>query len=508
MAANADVHAVLQTCGIGDVAVRNIIIATEGFDTLEALGILESDTDVTEMAKRMSSRTAADGRAILGTVTIKRLQALIWWIRDRQKRQLTLDSALFTAAAMSEAMRLKEIQKDRPEPDVSVTTLSKFDPDDFDTHEDAFINAMAQTYGVLKEPLRYIIRPRVDPGVYSNTAEERSFQLRLTGAAYEQDNNAVYHKLKTFLIDTAGWAWIESFDSMEDGRSAFLAWSDHYNGPGELSKRTALAKAKLGSLHYKNERSMSFERYIELLTKCYNTLEKDPDQRLSPRQKVETLLRGIATQDTELQGAKSVIDQSYPRDFSQACAYFSQQVARVHGPAQLKYRQQRGKRRYISAFQRGGGREGGRGRGRGRFSGFSGRFGRGRSGRFGRGGHGRGGGGQSDRIVMNGIDFSNPFRSFTDDEWERLGPNGGRAYVTQRRLAQQGRGQPGQGTDHSGRGAGGRGGQRNAAALQIPGQPEVEQLQADVSHSSERGAQNGRGFGRGAYGPTPGRGPT
>jgi hypothetical protein len=68
----------------------------------------------------------------------------------------------------------------------------------------------------------------------------------------------------------------------ENGKNAYLAWIAHYNGEGELSTRTALAKAKLETLHYKNERSMSFERRCtEIMTKCFNTLHKDPDQRYS-----------------------------------------------------------------------------------------------------------------------------------------------------------------------------------------------------------------------------------
>ena len=41
-----------------------------------------------------------------------------------------------------------------------------------------------------------------------------------------------------------------------------------------MSKHTALAKACIDSLHYKNERSMSFEKYMEFLTKAFMTLAK------------------------------------------------------------------------------------------------------------------------------------------------------------------------------------------------------------------------------------------
>ena len=81
---------------------------------------------------------------------------------------------------------------------------------------------------------------------------------------------------------------------------------------------------------------MTFERYTELLTKCFQTLHKDVDQRYSDHQKVEKVLKGITMQEPELSGAKAVIDMLYPRDFTGACTYFSTQVARVHGPAVLE----------------------------------------------------------------------------------------------------------------------------------------------------------------------------
>jgi hypothetical protein len=35
--------------------------------------------------------------------------------------------------------------------------LGKFHPDDFETHETAFINLLAQTYGAQGENLKYIV---------------------------------------------------------------------------------------------------------------------------------------------------------------------------------------------------------------------------------------------------------------------------------------------------------------------------------------------------------------
>ena len=496
-AALADVNTLLTACGITDANVRNAIVHREGFLTVEDLAVLESDTDVTEMAKRMAGRTAAEGRAHLSTVQIKRLQAMVWWIHDRRQRSLDINVADFTPAAMDAARERKRIEQERPETEASVKDLSKFDPDHFKVHEDAFMNWLAQTYGVRKEPLRYIVRPEEEPDVFTDDAERRMFQIPLTGDGYEEDNRAVYRKLKAFLINTAGWAWIEPYNASENGREAFWAWSNHYNGQGELSKRTALAKASLVSLHYRNERSMSFERYTELLSRAFTTLDKDPDEAKSERQKVETLVNGIKVSEGQLQGCLAVIMDRYPSDFTQACAYFSSYVARIHGGAQLENKRYR--KRQISGL--GTHPRGGRGRGRygGRYGGrYNDRGGRG-AGRDGRGGRGRLG---PNRI--NGVDVSDPTRAFTAQEWEALARDGGRAYVWQarERIAGRGRGRDG------GRFGPGQQPGRNIAALGYY-QPDPNQQQPPPAPApapdaagrglGDRGGRNGRGFGRGAY---------
>jgi hypothetical protein len=386
----------------------------------------------------MASRTQAEGKVLLPTVVIKRFQTLVWWVRDQQKRGQALVAADFNVETMNRAAEMKNLRSELSEREPTTGDLGKFDPDDFEAHEDAFLNLLAQSFGVLREPLRYIVRPDTAPAEFATNEEERMYQLPLVGGSFELDNQAVYRKLKAFLIDSPGWAWIEPHDTAEDGRAAFMAWTAHYNGEGELSKRTAIAKARLNQVHYRNERSMSFEKCTEIMTKCFNTLHKDPDQRYSDRQKVEKLLKAIKCQEPELLAAKAVIDQQYPRDYIGACGYFSQQVARIHGSAQLEYKNSRSKKRGIYAIdsrsQRGG-------RARGRTGNRSGRGGRGRGGRGGR---------NQATHVINGIDVSDPNRSFTAQEWEALGPNNGRSIVLQMRERLNGRGN----RDGRGRGRG------------------------------------------------------
>ena len=50
-----ELNAVFAMCGITDKATHTNIINQEGFTQLSDLGVLETDTDVTEMAKRMAA---------------------------------------------------------------------------------------------------------------------------------------------------------------------------------------------------------------------------------------------------------------------------------------------------------------------------------------------------------------------------------------------------------------------------------------------------------------------
>ena len=153
MAAPIDeLDAVVEMIGIAEADMCMMIIGQEGFTQLEDLAVLISDRDVDEMAKRMATRTQAKGRVLLGTVQC--MKTLVWWVADQMKCGLTLAVDNFTADVINWVANEKVLRKELANMEPSITDLGKFDPDDFDAHEDAFLNLLlGQTYGVLKEPL-------------------------------------------------------------------------------------------------------------------------------------------------------------------------------------------------------------------------------------------------------------------------------------------------------------------------------------------------------------------
>jgi hypothetical protein len=221
--ANQDgLHAVFAICSIPDAVMWTLIMNREGFNQLDDLGVLETNMDIMEMAKRMASRTQAKGWVLLRTVVIKRLQTLVWWIHNHQKCGLPLNANKFTIATMASAAEMKTLRREMMDSKSLVKDLGKFNPDDFNAYEDASLNLLAQSYGVLKELLRYIVCLDIVclatvPDIFSTNEEQRMYQFPLEGGSFELDNQVVYRKLKAFLIDSLGWAWIEPHDLAENG---------------------------------------------------------------------------------------------------------------------------------------------------------------------------------------------------------------------------------------------------------------------------------------------------
>jgi hypothetical protein len=122
---------------------------------------------------------------------VKCLQTLVWWVRDHQKHGLPLEAADFDIETMNKAVQMKVLSHELADKEPSVKELGKFDPDDFDAYEDAFLNLLAQLYRVLCEPLCYVVHSEEVPEAFATTHEEQMYQFPLKGNSFELDNQAV-----------------------------------------------------------------------------------------------------------------------------------------------------------------------------------------------------------------------------------------------------------------------------------------------------------------------------
>ena len=494
------VHDVLAICGIASLVSRQIFITVEGLSSIDAFATLDGDTDVIEMAKRMASRTV--NRVIIGTMQIKRIQALVYWVKDHQKRNLEVDPDMWTEEEVNLTMLRKESEQNFEKIDVDIIDPGKCQTDfGWDAWQIAFVNKLSATSGAAKVPLVYVIRGDVEAGYeFEDDEDERMHQMPHTGENFKRDNKLVYNMLKAACVKTDAWTWIQDHDKSANGRKAWQALVSHYDGTGELNKRVERAKEEITRLHYKDEKVYPFERYVTKLKENFYILAKDKDENLTDKQRVDILMKGIKSTDASVIAAKTDVYKDYRADFNAATGFLSGLIANIHSGAQLDYANRHSsKRRYVSGVDSFDGRGS---RGRARRGG--GRYGQrtGRGGGRGRDGRGRGTGRGQMRVKMNNVDITDPHRTFTPDEWVRLGS--GRAYVIQLRQGRAGR--------DGGRGPGGRVGERNASSATTSnttnatsGVEDTTQNangrgdQSVVSNLTECGSQNGRSFGRGAY---------
>jgi hypothetical protein len=157
--------------------------------------------------------------------------------------------------------------------------------------------------------------------------------------------------LKAACVKTDAWTWIQDHDKSANGRQAWLSLVQHYDGTGELNKRVERAKEEMNHLHYKDEKSYPFERYITKLKENFFILAKDPDEALlTGKQKVEKMMNGLRSTDTNIVSARTVIFHQYQDDFDGATTFLSGLIANIHSAAQLDYGNRfLGKKRYVSA---------------------------------------------------------------------------------------------------------------------------------------------------------------
>ncbi len=109
----------LTISGIANAATCTTFINIEGLDSMEAFASMNADPNNMERAKPMASRPNTR-RVILGTMQIKRLQALVYWVKDHDKRGLQAVPEMWTQEVMFAAMARKESEHNLDKVDIDI----------------------------------------------------------------------------------------------------------------------------------------------------------------------------------------------------------------------------------------------------------------------------------------------------------------------------------------------------------------------------------------------------
>jgi hypothetical protein len=354
------------------------------------------EKDIRDMAEEFGKRTLQNGRITFGLGRTKKLTGVMHWIQDCHRTSDVLDHNNFNEQVLAEAQSRALVRKS--DIDLVDTNTKAADPGKFKDErkwpewEKAFANYLSVIPGVNGVPLSYIVREASEPGhdiEYETFNERMIARAPLVGQYYLADSRRVHNLLTGYVQGEPSESWIRSIARYQDGRRDMFALRRHYAGEGNSTRRIGDAKRIQSTLHYKSERALSFNKFLDSLQKMFTIFEEE-NEPLSERAKVDELLTKV--QNTSLSAAVAqlrfqlntegvtftVASNHLNSAVSQTTDY---QVARKIGAT------------YTNEKQHGG--RGG-GRGNGRFNNRGGRGGGGRGGRgggrFGGGGRGRGGG--------------------------------------------------------------------------------------------------------------------
>lgn len=411
MAANPDdiVRDVLQIVGLANNGLVNNRQTTRfmnanNIEDMNDFATLHT-TQVKEMVKQYQRGA---GAAIIGIRAQNNLQGLIWHARDMQRQNRLIDVNdidvdMLEAAREDYQMYLKDLEMG-----LKITELEKFVlKKDFSDWDDSITESLGRIMGAQEAPIDYLIRPNQLAGFTPrNPKEALMYALPLNGRKFDRDNSTLFSLLAVATLDTLAWTYVNNYKNQLDGRAAMMALRDHYDGDASNNKKLTKYQNIISNIEYLNERSATWENQSTTLIKAYQWMETRANQTYTDDIKVIKLSNMIkVANNNALAIAIEIMRNTYRTDFNGAMVYITGRINELNAikPSAAT--------RHISETQR--------------------------------------------KTKWNGIDISNPFRSFTNDEWNQLQRNGQELVGQYRSDDQQNKGRGGQG--RHGRGRGGRG---------------------------------------------------
>lgn len=301
----------LHWIGITNHDQRHTII-NECFSDFRDLVRLDKK-NIDDMIKELGGRTVADGRINLGTKKSKLIIGMLHWAKDFGRVSERPSIAGLTQSAFLDQLECAIERADYRSraADQLSTRAKEADPGplksekDWKDWEQKFTNYAGCHFGSAGVPLSYVIRKNDDP---DHSTADMKFVARtiacapLSGTAYEHDSLQVHEMLVNFTTGQASHAWIKSVAKFEDGRRSMKALRDHFEGKGNATRNLAEANRLRESLHYKSERSLSFEKFLSMMQEMFNIYAQE-DQELSDKAKIDLLFSKI-----QFQGLQAAIE--------------------------------------------------------------------------------------------------------------------------------------------------------------------------------------------------------
>ena len=297
MAELVGVNFVFQTIGFDIVAERAAIMEAgiNHFDDFRYL----AEKDISDMASEFSKRTQAQGRIVFGLGRIKKLTGVMHWVQDCYRAGDIPAHENFNVGILFKALSRAQISES--DIDLVSTNAKAVDPGKFKDErkwpewEKSFVNYLSVIPGVNGIPLSCVVRENeipVEEETYASFNERMIHRAPLEGQYYLADARRVHQLLYGFLQGENTESWIRGIAKHQDGRRNMIALRRHYAGKGNSMRRIADAKKIQTTLHYKSERALPFNKFLDTLQRMFTIFEEE-NEPLTERAKVDELLTKV-----------------------------------------------------------------------------------------------------------------------------------------------------------------------------------------------------------------------
>lgn len=338
----SDEHSMIQMLhwiGITSVEQRTTI-TTDCFADFRDLARLD-EKNISNMIKELSGRTSNDGRINVGTKKSKLLMGMLHWVQDFARvsekpsivglnQSMFLDQLDVAIQRADYRYRASDQLSTRAKEADPGPLLSEKDWKDW---EQKFTNYAGCHFGSAGVPLSYVIRKNDEP---DTSTIDMKFVARtiacapLSGTKYEHDSLQVHEMLVNFTTGHPSHAWIKSVEKYEDGRRSMKALRDHFEGKGNATRNLAEANRLRDTLHYRNEKTLSFERFLNKMQEMFNIYAKE-DQELSEKSKVDLLFSKVQHQGLQaaVEALRTKEVEGVELTYTAAANHLSTTVARL-----------------------------------------------------------------------------------------------------------------------------------------------------------------------------------
>ena len=267
------------------VAAQRAAVIEDLLPNPDKLGSLLDETkDGIEDACASYNKLPQADRFRLSRVVIKRLVGLMYWVKDQERLSLPMTIPNGTDQAtllqlIRDSVARQELRNTQKKIGESLIT-SSFDTklknraqwDRWCTELKALLNTIIGARGIA---LSYVVRdPSLPiPEEFSSYEEQAIWTGPHDGMQFDLDKKTVHNVIIRNIAESSdAYIYLKPSIKQEDGAEDMRLLRERYDNHASKQQRINEANNSLKNLIYRNERSMSFEKFSDLLKKAVDTL--------------------------------------------------------------------------------------------------------------------------------------------------------------------------------------------------------------------------------------------